>query len=241
MSNKAKVLLITGAGRGMGTDIAKAALAAGYKTVATGRDIEKVTEAVGASNDLLVVKLDVTDPSDAQAAVKATVDKFGRIDVLVKAFSRTPQRRLVVIGDGPEMRRLRAMAAPNVELRGRLSGGDVLSHMQRARAFLFAGIEDFGIVIAEAQACGTPVIAFNAGGAAEIVRETTGVLFGEQTPQAVLEALERFEQHPPFASEHCRENALRFERGAFRRRFAEALASHWETFSRARATAPKLP
>src|SRR3954471_3974087 len=78
-----KVLLITGAGRGMGTDIAKAALAAGYKTIATGRNVEKVTEAVGASNDLLVVKLDVTDPSDARAAVKTAVDKFGRIDVLV--------------------------------------------------------------------------------------------------------------------------------------------------------------
>ncbi len=81
--NEGKVLLITGAGRGMGTDIAKAALAAGYKTVATGRDIKKATEAVGASDNLLVVKLDVTNPGDAQAAVKATVEKFGRIDVLV--------------------------------------------------------------------------------------------------------------------------------------------------------------
>src|SRR5215212_5297757 len=78
-----KVLFITGAGRGMGTDIAKAALAAGYKTVATGRNIEKVTGAVGASDNLLVVKLDVTDPADAQAAVKATAEKFVRIDVLV--------------------------------------------------------------------------------------------------------------------------------------------------------------
>jgi NAD(P)-dependent dehydrogenase (short-subunit alcohol dehydrogenase family) len=83
MSNEGKVLFITGAGRGMGTDIAKAALAAGYKTIATGRNVEKVTEAVGASNDLLVVKLDVTNPSDARAAVEAAVDKFGRIDVLV--------------------------------------------------------------------------------------------------------------------------------------------------------------
>jgi len=81
--NEEKVLLITGAGRGMGTDIAKAALTAGYQTVATGRNIEKVTEAVGASDNLLVVKLDVTDPGDAQAAVKTAVEKFGRIDVLV--------------------------------------------------------------------------------------------------------------------------------------------------------------
>jgi NAD(P)-dependent dehydrogenase (short-subunit alcohol dehydrogenase family) len=83
MDNEGKVLFITGAGRGMGTDIARAALAAGYKTVATGRNVEKVTEAIGASDDLLVVKLDVTEPADAEAAVKAAVDKFGRIDVLV--------------------------------------------------------------------------------------------------------------------------------------------------------------
>src|SRR6478609_4115226 len=83
MKDKSKVLLITGAGRGMGTDIAKQALVSGYKVVATGRNTDKVTEAIGASEDLLVVKLDVTDPSDAEAAVKAAVDKFGRIDVLV--------------------------------------------------------------------------------------------------------------------------------------------------------------
>jgi NAD(P)-dependent dehydrogenase (short-subunit alcohol dehydrogenase family) len=78
-----KVWLVTGAGRGMGVDIAQAALAAGHAVVATGRDPEKVTEAVGESEDLLAVKLDVTDPADAQAAVQAAVDRFGRIDVLV--------------------------------------------------------------------------------------------------------------------------------------------------------------
>src|SRR5690242_5786227 len=83
VNSESKVLFITGAGRGMGKDIAKAALAAGCKTVATGRNVEKVTAAVGASKDLLVVRLDVTDPLDARVAVKAAVDKFGRIDVLV--------------------------------------------------------------------------------------------------------------------------------------------------------------
>jgi NAD(P)-dependent dehydrogenase (short-subunit alcohol dehydrogenase family) len=81
--NERKVLFITGAGRGMGTDIAKAALAAGYKTIATGRNVDKVTQAIGASDDLLVVTLDVTEPADADAAVRAAVEKFGRIDVLV--------------------------------------------------------------------------------------------------------------------------------------------------------------
>ena len=83
VTNGEKVLLITGAGRGMGTDIAKEALVAGYKVVATGRKTQKVTEAIGSSDDLLVVKLDVTDPSDAEAAAKAAVDRFGSIDVLV--------------------------------------------------------------------------------------------------------------------------------------------------------------
>jgi len=78
-----KVWLITGAGRGMGVDIAKAALAAGHKVVATGRNTDKVAQAVGKSAGLFVVKLDVTKPTDAESAVNGSVDKFGRIDVLV--------------------------------------------------------------------------------------------------------------------------------------------------------------
>ncbi len=78
-----KVWFITGAGRGMGTDIAQAALAAGHAVVATGRNPDKVAQAVGPSEDLLAVKLDVTDPADAAAAIQAAVDRFGRIDVLV--------------------------------------------------------------------------------------------------------------------------------------------------------------
>jgi NAD(P)-dependent dehydrogenase (short-subunit alcohol dehydrogenase family) len=78
-----KVWFVTGAGRGMGVDIAKAALAAGYGVVATGRDPERVSAAIGDSDDLLTVKLDVTDTADAQTAVEAAVDRFGRIDVLV--------------------------------------------------------------------------------------------------------------------------------------------------------------
>jgi NAD(P)-dependent dehydrogenase (short-subunit alcohol dehydrogenase family) len=78
-----KVWLVTGAGRGMGVDIARAALAAGHAVVATGRNPERVTRAVGESDDLLGVKLDVTEAADARAAVRAAVDRFGRIDVLV--------------------------------------------------------------------------------------------------------------------------------------------------------------
>jgi NAD(P)-dependent dehydrogenase (short-subunit alcohol dehydrogenase family) len=78
-----KVWLITGAGRGMGVDIAKAALAAGHAVVATGRTPEKVAQAVGEAEDLLIVKLDITNPADTEAAVQAAVERFGRVDVLV--------------------------------------------------------------------------------------------------------------------------------------------------------------
>lgn len=78
-----KVWFITGAGRGMGVDFTKAALAAGNAVVATGRNTDAVSEAVGQADDLLIVKLDVTSPADAQAAVQAAIERFGRIDVLI--------------------------------------------------------------------------------------------------------------------------------------------------------------
>jgi glycosyltransferase involved in cell wall biosynthesis len=171
------------------------------------------------------------------------LEAYKRVDLLVEAFARLPDRRLVVIGDGPEMGRLRARAARNVELLGRRPTPEVVDHLRRARAFLFGGIEDFGIVMVEAQACGTPVIAYGRGGAAEIVRgETapapTGVLFDEQTGDAVIEALRRFEQDPGrFAPRGCRDNAMRFDRGRFRSRFDEVLRSSWERFSRERGGA----
>ena len=82
-----KVWLITGAGRGMGADFARAALAAGHSVVASGRDRERVSTVLGASSDLLAVTLDVTSAADAKAAVRAAVDRFGRIDVLVNNAS----------------------------------------------------------------------------------------------------------------------------------------------------------
>lgn len=171
------------------------------------------------------------------------LEPYKRVDLLLEAFRRMPERRLVVIGDGPEMPRLRSALPPNVELRGRLPTAEVRSHMQRARAFLFAGIEDFGIVMAEAQACGTPVIAFGSGGAAEIVRAqgagATGLLFGQQAPEALLAALREFELDPArFAPAACRENALRFDRDRFRGCFEQIVRSHWERFAAELATDP---
>ncbi len=142
---------------------------------------------------------------------------YKRVDLVVEAFRRMPGHRLVVTGDGPEMARVREAAgsAPNIELRGRVPQAELVSLLQRARAFVYAAEEDFGIGMVEAQATGTPLIAYGRGGARDILREDTGLLFPEQTPESLMEAVSRFDglRFDPAA---CRANAERFSRAAFR-------------------------
>ena len=145
---------------------------------------------------------------------------YKRMDLIAAAFARMPARRLVIAGDGPERARVEAAAggAANIEFCGAVSDAEMIQRMQEARAFVFAAEEDFGIMLVEAQACGTPVIAFGRGGARDILQEpATGVFFGEQTPDAIVAAVEGFEaiEIDPVA---CRDNAERFSRAAFRAR-----------------------
>lgn len=153
---------------------------------------------------------------------------FKDIALLVEAFREMPDRRLVVIGDGPERRRLQETLPPNVTMLGYQPDAVLRDHMQRTRAFLFAAPEDFGIVMVEAQACGAPVIALGQGGATEIVRglerpDATGVFFPERRPGSVVDAVMRFEADGAscITSASCRANALRFTPERFRRAFTE--------------------
>ena len=163
---------------------------------------------------------------------------FKRMALLLQAFARMPHRRLVVIGSGPELARLRRMATPNVTLAGFQSDDVLRDHMRRARAFVFAAPEDFGIVMVEAQACGTPVIAFGHGGALDIVQgldhgAPTGVLFDASTPESVVDAVEAYERSEArITAQECRDNALRFGADHFRERFTAFAAEALEQFSR---------
>jgi glycosyltransferase involved in cell wall biosynthesis len=147
---------------------------------------------------------------------------YKRIDLVVKAFSMTPEKRLVVIGDGPDMHKVRAAAGPNVSILGYQPFEVLRDHLQRARAYVYAAEEDFGISIIEAQACGTPVITYGRGGALETViglphERPTGVFFKEQTPESLNEAVVRFERNQHlFDPRVCRENAERFSREKFK-------------------------
>lgn len=155
---------------------------------------------------------------------------YKRIDLVAAAFAAMPERRLVIVGDGPAHGRIRAAArgAPNITFRPAVPQEELVALMRAARAFVFAGEEDFGIVLAEALACGTPVIAYGRGGAAEIVAEGAGVLFAAQTATAVAEAVGRFEAMGVDAAA-CREAGLRFATPAFR----SALVSFLEAARRA--------
>lgn len=147
---------------------------------------------------------------------------YKRVDIVIRAFAQLPDRRLIVIGDGPEASALHAMATENVEFLGWQDTAGLREGLQRARAFVFAGEEDFGILPVESQACGTPVIAFGRGGLAETVRgleheQPTGVLFDEQTPEAVCKAVRSFERHEArITREALVENAARFSEESFR-------------------------
>ena len=149
---------------------------------------------------------------------------YKRVDLIAAAFAAMPDRKLLIVGDGAAHRRVRAAAAgaANITFRPAVPQSELVGLMRAARAFVFAGEEDFGIVLAEALACGTPVIAFGRGGARDIVAEGTGVLFDAQSPAAIIDAVARFEAMV-IAPEACRAAALRFRPALFRDRLRAAV------------------
>jgi glycosyltransferase involved in cell wall biosynthesis len=158
---------------------------------------------------------------------------YKRMDLIVEAFAGMPDRRLVVIGDGPEARRIRSRGAGNIEFLGQQPFESLRERLRRARAFVFAAEEDFGIVPLEAQACGTPVIAYGKGGVLETIRplgepEPTGVFFEEQTVGSLREAVCRFEREGRLIDvEACRQNALQYSSERFRQQLAAYVERRW--------------
>ena len=147
-------------------------------------------------SDVVHPPVDVTScfwrPANDYYLVVSELVAYKRIDLAVRAFSRSG-RRLIVAGDGPEYRALRAMAAPNVEFAGRVSDENLRELFARARAFVMPGEEDFGMTAVEALASGKPVIALGRGGVLETVPGYGGVFFDEPVEEALLDGVRRFE------------------------------------------------
>ena len=150
---------------------------------------------------------------------------YKKIDLIVEAFSKMPDKKLVVIGDGPDFAKIKAKISSNVELLGYQPFSVLKDYMQRARAFVFAAEEDFGITPVEAQACGTPVVAFGKGGVLETINglnsdNPTGVFFAEQSSNSLVEAIRLLEtEGKDISPQECRKNASRFSNERFRVNF----------------------
>jgi glycosyltransferase involved in cell wall biosynthesis len=161
---------------------------------------------------------------------------YKKVREIVAAFKELPHLRLVVIGAGVDMRRVKEAAGTNVEILGYQPTPVLLDYMQRAKAFIFAAEEDFGITPVEAQACGTPVIAYGRGGAVETIRDEehsapTGLFFYKQEPAEIARAVLQFENRrqsiSPFA---CRESAQRFAPEIFRQHYSKFVSEQWQRF-----------
>lgn len=161
---------------------------------------------------------------------------YKKVDLIVESFSQMPDKQLIVIGDGPDLTKIQAKAGGNVTLLGHCNHETLKSHLQRAKAFIFAAEEDFGIAPLEAQACGIPVIAYRRGGAVETLRgldqpDPTAVFFEAQSIDAIIQAINLFEREASrIDPETCRQNALRFSPAHFRENFMKFAAQAWLNF-----------
>lgn len=161
---------------------------------------------------------------------------YKRIDLIVEAFSQMPDKKLVVIGDGSEMSKIKSKAGKNIEILGYQPNHVMEEHMRKAKAFVFAAEEDFGITPVEAQACGTPVIAFGKGGTLETIRpygvqDSTGLFFDKQTVDSLVSAINKFESISDAISPYsCRNNALRFSNERFQNEMREYIKTKWLEF-----------
>lgn len=155
---------------------------------------------------------------------------YKRIDLIVEAFSQMPDQKLVVIGDGPDWEKVKGKAKGNIELLGYQPDAVLKEHLQKAKGFVFAALEDFGILPVEAMACGTPVLAYGKGGARETILDgTTGLFFPEQTPHAIQEAIGRFER-AEFDPRRCRQRAEMFSQERFKAQFQQFVLEKYSAF-----------
>ena len=144
---------------------------------------------------------------------------YKKIDLIVEAFSKMPEKKLIVIGDGPDYSKIKAKAGTNITFTGYLPFKALIEKLQKAKAFVFAAIEDFGMLPVEAQACGTPVIALGKGGSLETVKAgVTGVLFPDQTVASLIDGVLRFEQQE-FDPLAIRAHAETFGKELFKSKF----------------------
>jgi glycosyltransferase involved in cell wall biosynthesis len=163
---------------------------------------------------------------------------YKRVDLAIEAFNELGYP-LVIVGDGPDLQRLKSLSKPNIDFVGSLKRESLADLYSRCRALVFPGIEDFGIVPLEAMAAGAPVIAFGEGGVLETVTPETGVFFKDHSKQGLIEAILDFERRS-FAENACRARAQEFSRARFQAEFLDAVSETLKsgTFAQTARSAP---
>jgi glycosyltransferase involved in cell wall biosynthesis len=157
---------------------------------------------------------------------------YKQVETIIDAFRSLPDQNLIVVGDGPLFSHLQNNLPSNVKMVGSLDRNSLINLLQHSRALIYAAKEDFGIVLVEAQSCGTPVIAFNEGGALESVNgldtpNPTGLFFTEQSPQAITEAVNSFLLYEDrILAENCRKNAENYSINKFRENISQLVTSN---------------
>ena len=155
-------------------------------------------------------------------------------DLVIEAFNQMPDKKLVVIGGGPDLQAYRKLAKGNITVMGYQPFDTLKEKMQHAKAFVFAADEDFGMIPIEAESCGTPVIAYGHGGSLETVCEgKTGLFFKEQTVEAIIGAVNRFESLgvQPFSPIDCRERAEKFSEERFKKEIKDFVEQKYKEYN----------
>ncbi|ENE9935331.1 glycosyltransferase, partial [Klebsiella pneumoniae] len=184
-----------------------------------------------------VERFDFNDNKEDFYLTASRMVPYKRMDLIVEAFANMPDKRLVVIGDGSEMPKVKKKAASNIEILGYQPDQVLHDYMRRAKAFVFAAEEDFGITPVEAQACGTPVIAYGKGGVLETVRpygisNPTGLFFERQSISSLVETVKKFDKiQNLILPSDCKENSQSFSSDRFKRELNTYIEQKWKFFS----------
>ncbi|HII3485303.1 TPA: glycosyltransferase, partial [Klebsiella pneumoniae] len=196
-----------------------------------GRDADVIYPPVN------VDRFNICERKDDYFFTASRLVPYKKMDLIVEAFSQMPDKKLVVIGDGSEMSKIKQKATKNIEILGYQPDATMTDYMKKAKAFVFAAEEDFGITPVEAQACGTPVIAFGKGGVLETIKgldqeSPTGVFFYEQKVDSLINAVHLFiSNQNKIEPKTCRANSLRFSEQRFRDEINNYVNEKWLHFS----------
>ena len=177
-----------------------------------------------------VEKFELEEHKEDFYVVVCRLVKYKKVDLIIKAFNKMPNKKLIVIGLGDEFNYLKKIANKNIKLLGFQEDKVVKEYLKKAKAFVYAAIEDFGISVVEAQACGTPVIALNKGGTKEtVIPNKTGILFENQTEDNIINAVEEFETKK-FKFDVIRKHSEKFDKTIFKTNFENKVKDYIEEY-----------